>query len=462
MMSCTKDPEVPNKRKITVWPQWLAVLTIGLEAIVSGLATGWASPYLAQLTSAEVDIPLRLTDTEASWVASFLNLGRLIGALLGAFCQEFVGRKRVLLLSGLPLASSWIFTICATSVTWLYWSRICSGVGSGMMWPAMSLYLGEIANPTIRGSLIAMNVNAASVGLFLGNAMGPYLSMEMFAYVSLVPNILFMTLFSLIPESPYHYALHGDIDEAEASLKWFRRESDVKAELQELQDFVNGATASILTKLKDFLLPANLKSALIMFGLNVFVYASAYSTINSYAEIILINSGVNVTPSIVVMVLGFSTIVVGSTVTLVVDRFGRKNLLIVSSIGVAVSLVVLGLHFYLLSLGLNSEMLTWLPITSLLFFNIFASYGLIPVPATLLSEMFPANLKNLASLCIALGNATFAFTFAKTYQPFIDVAGETIVFWSYGLFVLLAVPYVWYFIPETKGKSLLEIQQTTK
>ncbi|EFN82972.1 facilitated trehalose transporter Tret1 [Harpegnathos saltator] len=461
-MSCTKDAEVPDKRKITVWPQWLAVLTIGLEAIVSGLATGWASPYLAQLTSTEVDTSLRLTDIEASWVASFLSLGRLIGALLGAFCQEFIGRKRVLLLSGFPLASSWIFTICATSVTWIYWSRICSGIGSGIMWPAMSLYLGEIADPAIRGSLIAMNVNAASVGLFLGNAMGPYLSMEMFAYVSLVPNILFVVLFSLIPESPYHYALHGDIDEAEASLKWFRRESDVKAELQELQDFVNGANTSTLTKLKEFLLPANLKNAMIMFGLNIFVYASAYSTLNSYAEIILINSEVSVTPSIVVMVLGLSTIVVGSTVTLVVDRFGRKNLLIVSSFGVAVSLVVLGLHFYLLSLGLNPEILTWLPITSLLFFNIFASYGLMPVPSTLLSEMFPANLKNLASLCIALGNALFAFMFAKTYQPFIDVAGETIVFWCYGLFVLLAVPYVWYFIPETKGKSLLEIQQTIK
>ncbi|XP_032674675.1 facilitated trehalose transporter Tret1-like isoform X2 [Odontomachus brunneus] len=409
-----------------------------------------------------MDMPLRLTDTEASWVASFLNIGRLIGALLGAFCQEFVGRKRVLLLSGLPLASSWIFTICTTSVTWLYWSRICSGIGSGMFWPAMSLYLGEVADPTIRGSLIAMNVNAASVGLFLGNAMGPYLSIEMFAYVSLVPNILFVALFSLIPESPYHYALHGDIDEAEASLKWFRRESDVKAELQELQDFVNGAATSILTKLKDLLLPANLKSMLIMSGLNVFVYASSYNTINSYAEIILINSGVSITPSIIVMVLGFSTIVVGSTVTFLVDRFGRRNLLIVSSFGVAVSLVALGLHFYLLSLNLNPEILTWLPITSLLSFSIFVSYGLVPVPSTLVSEMFPANFKNVASLCIALGNATFAFVFAKTYQPFIDIAGETTVYWSYGFFVLLAVPYVWYFIPETKGKSLLEIQQTTK
>ncbi|XP_070148908.1 facilitated trehalose transporter Tret1 isoform X1 [Polyergus mexicanus] len=461
-MFCAKNPEVVEGRKITIWPQWLAALAISLEAIVSGLVTGWASPYLAQLTSAEADIPLKLTDTEASWVASLVNLGRLIGALLGAFCQEYVGRKRVLLLSSLPLVSSWIFNICATSVTWLYLSRFCSGIGSGILWPAMSLYLGEIADPSIRGSLISMNINAASIGAFLGNAMGPYLSIEMYSYVSLVPNILFVALFSLIPESPCHYALHGNIDEAEASLKWFRREADIKAELVQLQDFVDGANTGILTKLKDFLLPANLKNALIMFGLNIFVYASAYNTMSSYAEIIVFNSGVSVTPSIVVMALGFSTIVAGFTAILVVDTLGRKNLLIVSSIGVTISLAALGLHFYLLSLNFDSGKLTWLPITSLLSFNIFVSYGLIPVPATLLSEMFPANLKNLASLCIASGNAMLSFVFAKTYQPFIDVAGETIVFWSYGLIVLTAVPYVWYLIPETKGKSLLEIQRSIK
>lgn len=111
---------------------------------------------------------------------------------------------------------------------------------------------------------ISMNVNAASVGIFLGNTMGPYLSMEMFAYVSLVPNILFMVLFSLIPESPYHYTLHGDIDKAEASLKWFRRKADVKAELQQLQDFVDGARTAFLPKLKDFLLPGISKTKCII------------------------------------------------------------------------------------------------------------------------------------------------------------------------------------------------------
>lgn len=461
-MSCTKDPETPNNRKITVWPQWLTALAISLETIVSGLANGWASPYLAQLTSAEADIPLKLTDIEASWVASFLSLGRVIGALIGAFCQEYTGLKKVLLLSSLPLLSSWILNICATSVTWLYISRFCSGIGSGIMWPALSLYLGEIANPAIRGSLISLNVNAASMGMFLGNTMGPYLSMEMFSYVSLMPNILFMVLFSLIPESPYHYALHDNIDEAEASLKWFRREADVKAEIRELQDFVDGASTNVLTKLKAFLLPANLKNILVMFGLNVFVQGSSFSTVNAYAEIIVISTKVNITPSIIVMAMCFATVVAGFIATLLVDKFGRKNLLILSSVGVAISFIALGLHFYLLSLNFNSEKLTWLPITALLSFNLFVSCGLATVPSTLIGEMFPANLKNLASLFLFSSSALFSFIFVKSYQPFVNLAGETIVFWSYGLFVLGAVPYVRYLIPETTGKSLLEIQQSIK
>lgn len=85
-----------------------------------------------------------------------------------------------------------------------------------------------------------------------------------------------MVLFSLIPESPYHYALHGSIDEAEASLKWFRREADVKAEMQELQDFVDGASTSVLTKLKNFLLPGILEMNYLIeppFFLNFEAYA---------------------------------------------------------------------------------------------------------------------------------------------------------------------------------------------
>nr|XP_003699795.1 PREDICTED: facilitated trehalose transporter Tret1-like [Megachile rotundata] len=457
-----ENPKKNGGKTITVWPQWLAACTLSLVVIGSGLANGWASPYLAQLTSTEANMPLRLTDTEASWVASLLNLGRFTGALLSALCQEYTGRKKVLLLSGIPLAASWVFSICATSVAWLYTSRFCSGIGSGMTWCALSLYLSEIADPSIRGSLISFNVNASSVGMFLGNAMGPYLSMEMFGYVSLVPNILFMILFSMIPESPYHYLLHGDIDKAEASLKWFRRETDVKTEIRELQEFVNGTETNNFVKLKEFLIPSNFKKALIVVGIYFFSYMTGYSALNSYSQIILIRSKISVTPSLVVTILGLSTIVAGAAGTILVDKFDRRFFLIISGAGSSISLALLGLHFHLLSLDYNAASLTWLPIFSMLLFNLSMSIGLQPIPSTLLGEMFTANMKTIASTCVNINNALMSFASARTYQPFLDLVGEKYVYWTFSVCSIFVIPYVLFLIPETTGKSLLEIQQSIK
>lgn len=360
------------------------------------------------------------------------------------------------------MAASWVFDVCAFSVPWLYASRFSSGVGSGMIWPALSLYLGEIADPRIRGSLISMNVNLASVGLVLGNAMGPYLSMEVYGYISLIPTILFLILFTFIPESPYYYVLQGDIDQAEKSLRWFRRRSDVKAELAELQEFVQGAGVSIFRKTKEFLLPGNFSKALIIIGTYGFSYASGYSTLSSYAEIVVTKTRIGLTASTLVTALGVSTIAAGFTATLVVDRLGRKSLLMISSFGAAVSLGLLGLHFHLLSVDVEPTQLMWLPIASLLGFNLSVAYGLVPVPNALLGEMFPADLKNIASLLISTMNALMSFACARTYQPFLDMVGDKFVYWTYAVIVLLCVPYVHYLIPETKGKSLLEIQRTMK
>ncbi|XP_076292223.1 facilitated trehalose transporter Tret1 [Lasioglossum baleicum] len=457
-----EDPEDDKAKKITIWTQWLAAFALSLAVIGSGLANGWASPYLAQLTSTEASVPLRLTDTEASWVASLLNLGRLAGALLSALCQDYIGRKRVLVLSGIPMAMSWVLSISATSVMWLYASRISSGIATGIVWSSLSLYLGEIADPRIRGSLISMNVNASSFGMVLGNAMGPYLSMEMFGYVSLVPNILFIILFSLIPESPYHYLLHGDIDKAEASLKWFRREADVKPEMRELQEFVDGARTNIFLNLKEFLRPNNLKKVLLVLGLYGFTYVSGYNAMFTYAEIIVTKSQINLKPSLAVTIFGIAMVVAGSTATLLVDRLGRRCLLIVSGLGSSIALALLGLHFHLLSLEYDGGSLTWLPMVALILFNISVSAGLQPVPSTIMGEVFQANLKNMGCLFVSSSNALLSFASAKTYQPYLNLVGDKYVFWSYGFGMLFLAPYVYFLLPETTGKSLLEIQRETK
>lgn len=90
-----------------------------------------------------------------------------------------------------------------------------------------------------------------SVGLFLGDLMGPYISLQLFACICLVPNILFLVLFPLIPDSPHWFIAVNDLGNAEASLKWFRQKDDVKQELFELWDYVTESKSSFGEKVKE-------------------------------------------------------------------------------------------------------------------------------------------------------------------------------------------------------------------
>lgn len=112
-------------RLITKYCALVTLLSINI-----GLAIGWTSPYLAQLTGE--DSPFRVTDEEGSWIASLLPLGRLLGAVIGSLALEYIGSKTSVLLTGLPMIFSWICIICAVSPMWLYISRIFAGNSIGL------------------------------------------------------------------------------------------------------------------------------------------------------------------------------------------------------------------------------------------------------------------------------------------------------------------------------------------
>lgn len=293
----------------------------------------------------------------------------------------------------------------------------------------------------------------------MGTAMGPYLPMEQFGYVSLTIIAIFTCLFTLIPESPYHYVLKGDLEHAAMSLKWFKREANVTMELQELQDFVGSTSVSLSMRLQEFMKINNLKNALIMLMLNVFLYAAGHNIMSYYAEIILAKSEINLTPSTVVIALSLCTVIAGATATIVVDKFDRKSLLIASSLGTSLALVLLGTHFHLLFLNYKPAGLTWLPIFALFLFNFSITYGMVPIPNTLMSELFPPMLKTLAAMFFSGSSALLSFITTRTFQPLSDVLDQKYVFWMFAVGAFSTAPYTYFCIPETKGKTLVEIQK---
>ncbi|XP_046595227.1 facilitated trehalose transporter Tret1-like [Neodiprion lecontei] len=351
---------------------------------------GWLSPYLAQLTAEDSPLPITLGDT--SWVASLVNLGRLVGALLGAISADYFGSKKTLVFNGFPLAIGWILSIVADSVVWLYVSRFVTGIGIGMTFSSYLLYLGEVSNPEIRGALVVFATNGVSIRTLIGNILGTYVSLAVFGYISLVPTVASALLFLWMPESPYHLIRKDKIEEAGKSIARYHPGANVKAEVKSLKDFIKTTQSNtFVDKLREFNTPVNRKAGIIIF---------------------LLHTG----------------ILAGCLAIYMADKCGRKLLWIVSSAGVAVSMIALGVHFSLFYNGVNPAGLQWLLIVCMLIYEVFVFLGLCPMPSTVLSELFGPNIKSLAACLGSMSAGLFSFLSTKTYQSLVDLTNEAWIF----------------------------------
>ncbi|XP_077267675.1 facilitated trehalose transporter Tret1-like [Temnothorax americanus] len=440
-----------------LWPQWLAALIVSLLSISIGIALGWTSPYLAQLTGENP--PFRVTDEEGSWIASLLPLGRVLGAVIGSLTLEYVGSKMSVLLTGLPMILSWICIICATSPIWLYVSRIFSGISTGMITSCYPLYVGEISAPSIRGALVSLIINGFPIGTLIGNIMGPSMPMMYFGIISLIITLCYMAIFPFLPQSPYYYVQRNDTKRAEQAIRWYYRKPDVRSELETVEQFVKSTHAmTIRERLEQLQEPKNRRSFIMIILLFMFMQLSGLNTITFYMEIIVRKAMVtSITPSTVVIIISAICIIVGWAGAFAIDRCGRRILLAISSFSVMVSMILLGLHFFLLDYDYDPGNLEWLVILSLVLFALI-TFGFTPVPSTILSEIFPSNLKSVAGFVGSISSAIFAFVASRTYQPLIDLTSEKYVFWIYAVIIMISLIYSLTMVPETKGKTLQEIQ----
>ncbi|XP_012276393.1 facilitated trehalose transporter Tret1 [Orussus abietinus] len=449
---------VKTSFKYRVWPHWLAAVEVCLLSIVIGLCGGWTSPYLAKLTSE--NSTNRITESEASWVASYINIGRTLGAVMGGISTEYIGSKKTVWYTGIPLLLGWVVLTVAESVVWIYVSRVSFGIGMGMFFACFPLYIGEIADPSIRGALVSVIMNGFPIGNLLGNVMGPYMDMITFSCVSLVLNIVFLLLFVLLPDSPHFLIRHDRIEEATKSIEWYHRGVDVPSEVLSLKDFVQTNSLTLVDKWREINTPRNRKSLLVIGLLFIFMQLSGVYSIVYYMEILMREAKVTVLdPAEVVIISSIAGIVSGWISVFAIDRCGRKVLLTISTSGVAVSIAALGVHYTLLTNGYDPAPLQALPIASMCFFQLFVCIGIMPIPSTILSEMFAPNVKGVAAFVASITSGVFAFLSSKTFQPLVDLLSTEYVLYLYAIGMLIFMTLSLLCVPETKGKSLQDIQK---
>ncbi|CAH1113962.1 unnamed protein product [Psylliodes chrysocephalus] len=434
--------------------QVLASLAVSLGPLTAGLGKGYSSPAIASLQQSDADA-FPVSGQQASWLASLSLLGALFGAPIGGIAVRW-GRRRTLVLAGVPLSFCWILTLFAVSVEIMCFSAFISGFLVAIVQLSAQVYVSEIAAPSIRGGLSALLKIAGHTGVLVSFVGGAFLNWRQLAgFISLVPALMCIILIN-VPESPGWLVLRGRDQEAEKALRWLRGDTaDLQLELALLQ-------AHVLTRpiQKDpVTLFQSLKSPVfIACGLMFFQRFSGANAFYFYVVSVFKETFGNTNPHTAAVAVAVVQLLSSLLSGLLVDSAGRLPLLVASSVLMTMALASFGSFAYYEEIHpkLNPN-LDWIPLLCVLVFTVAFSLGISPISLLLVSELFSLEHRGFGT-ALATGFSYFcAFVGVKTFVDFQEWLGLYGAFWLYAFISICGLCFIVCCVPETKGRDLTEI-----
>ncbi|XP_063221010.1 facilitated trehalose transporter Tret1-like [Bacillus rossius redtenbacheri] len=449
----TARPDPAAARKL---PQYFAAVTAMLGALSMGTVVGWSSTAIEMIAQ---ETPL--TVSEKSWIGSSANLGGAVVMLAMPFLMARLGRRGTMLALAPPLLASWLLLALVPRVPALVAGRFLTGLFGGAYSVVGPVYNGEIAQKEIRGALGAFYQLFLCSGLLLAYLVGYAGSLVGLSLAcAAVPAVLFVALL-FVPESPLYLLTRGRRDEALEALRWLRGPAfDVQRELREAEQFVAESRKSKVGFREALGTRPAVRALVICSGVMMIQQLSGIKAVVFYTVTIFKDSGSSLDPYMCTLVAG--GVLAGATgvSALVVDRCGRRLLLLLSGVGTTLCHAALGLYFHLHAHHPETAAgLGWLPLVSLCLYLITYTMGFGAVSWVLVGEMFPSAIKEAAGSFCAFVNWFLAFVVTLVFPYMLSGLGPAISFWLFSSVCLLGLLFVWFLCIETKGKTLEEIQK---
>lgn len=394
-------------------------------------------------------------------VTSSVLVGAMIGAATGGKLADRFGRRR------LTLAGAAVFFIgsfgmaFSPTLEWLIVWRIIEGIAVGVASVVGPLVISETAPPDIRGSLGFLQQLMITIGILMAYLVNYAFAPEflgiigwrwMFVFGAVPAAVLALGVY-FIPESPRWLVEHGEVDTARSVLSRIRAKDEVEEEIERIQEV---SEIEEQGGLSDLLKPWVRPALVVGVGLAIIQQFSGINTIIYYAPTILNNIGFGDIASIA-GTIGVGIVNVGMTVVaiMLVDRVGRRPLLLVGTGGMTVMLAILGLGFFLPGL---SGIVGYVTLGSMLLYVAFYAISLGPVFWLLISEIYPLRVRGTAEGVASVFNWGANFLVGLTFLSLMEQIGESWSFWILGGFCILAFVFIYLKVPETMGRSLEEIE----
>ena len=407
---------------------------------------------------------------QQGWAMSCALVGCLVGALVSGWLSDRFGRKRLLIAAGLVFAISSIGTGMATSFTAFVPWRLLGGFAIGMASSLSPMYIAEVAPAQYRGKLVSLNQLTIVVGILLAQVVNWLIAKPvpadatslqilqswngqvgwrwMFG-VTAIPSVLFFISMFLLPESPRWLAKNGAHERAQRVLSRIGGESYGERALREIEATVEDANGANLRILFDRRM---LRVLSLGIGLAVLQQWCGINVIFNYAEEVFSAAGYTVSDILFnIVVTGAVNLLFTFVAIAFVDRYGRRILMLIGSAGLAIIYSCLGAFYYIHSRGIHMLVLVVAAIGCY-------AMSLAPVTWVVISEIFPNRIRGAAmSIAVtALWVASFILTY--TFPLFNHSLGAAKTFWIYAAICVVGFLFIRARLPETKGKTLEQIE----
>lgn len=385
-------------------------------------------------------------------------LGATLGAVAGGTLADRFGRRPVIIASALLFVAGAIETAFSPTVGWLIGGRLIVGAGIGIASFAAPLYISEVSPVQIRGRLVSINQLALTCGIVVSYLVdyalaGAHAWRWMLGLAAIPGTVLAVGMFWL-PDSPRWLASYGRSDSARRVLQRIRGRSEVEVELREIQRSLANSQSG---RWSDLLTPLVRPALVVGIGLAIFQQVTGINTVIYYAPMIFQAAGMKSASASILATIGVGVVNVVMTLgaLFLVDRVGRRPLLLTGLAGMVAGLVSLGAAFWLPQL---SASLGWIAIASMMLYVGAFAIGLGPVFWLLISEIYPLKVRGRAMSVATTFNWAANLLVALTFLSLTQVLGRAPTFWLYAAVGLGAWLFAWFLVPETKGRTLEEIE----
>jgi sugar porter (SP) family MFS transporter len=432
-----------------------------LNGLLFGFDTGVISGALLY-----IDKSFALSHFMTEVVVSATLVGAIFGAAVGGRLADRLGRRRLMVAGASVFFGGSVVMGLAPSVSWLVVGRLVVGFAIGVASMVGPLYISEIAPPKIRGSLVSLNQLAVTSGILLAYLVnyafkGPGGWRWMFGS-GVVPAAVLALGMLFMPESPRWLVEQGRREEARSVLSKTRSAERIEDEIDEIERTKEVEDDDFSTLLESWVRPA----LVVGVGLAVLQQVTGINTVIYYAPTIFKSTGFGASASILATV-GVGLVNVAATIcaVLLVDRVGRRPLLLVGLSGMALALGGLSVTFFLPGL---SGVVGWAAVASLMLYVGFFAIGMGPVFWLLISEIYPLQVRGSAMGVVTVANWASNLLVSLTFLTLINGGtfsgvefggiGRTGTFGLYAGLSVLSLLFVYWQVPETKGRSLEEIE----